>query len=133
MNLAVCVDALAALFMEFGQIDDMAHLFSSRIELVEMRGLGMAAQTDVYLAALRPVKRTPHGFLPVVADKTVVLDDRLLLLRELNLLGERRTRGESRKRNCSENRCSAFHVMNCILHGITFIMYGKPFNDTITT
>ena len=55
MNLAVRVYALTALFVEFGKIDDVAHRFSGRIELVEMRGFGMTAQPYVYLAALRTV------------------------------------------------------------------------------
>ena len=104
MDLAVRIDALSTLLMEFGKIDDVAHLLRNRIELVEMRSLRMAAKTDIYLAALRSIKSAPHGLLPVIADKAVVLYNRLLLFREFYLLCERRARGEQSGHRTRDNR-----------------------------
>ena len=96
MYLAVRVDTFAALAVELREVDDVAHRLGFRIELVEVRGLGVGAEPDVDLAALRAVERAPHRLLAMVADEPVALHRRLPLLRELNLLGARA---------CARRRC----------------------------
>ena len=96
VDLAVRVDALAALAVELREVHDVAHRLRRGVELVEVRGLGVRAEADVDLAALRAVERAPHRLLAMVADEPVALHRRLPLLRELDLLGARA---------CARRRC----------------------------
>ena len=88
MDLTVRVDALAALAVQLGEVDDVPHRLRRRVELVEVRRLGMGAEADVDLAALRGVGRAPHRLLAVIAGKSVVLDHRLPFATEIDLLRE---------------------------------------------
>ena len=112
--LSVRVDALAALAVELGEVDDVAHLLRRGVELVEVRGLGVRAKAYVHLPALRAVERAPHGLLAVVPGEPVVPHGRLLLLGEVYLLRGRRQKqrgghcGRQRHQSC---RCNCFHVL----------------------
>ena len=54
----------------------------------------------------------------MIADKAVVLDDRLLLLGELNLLRKRRLHGKSCEHGHGDNLPDQLHGSSNILHKI---------------